>query len=207
MSNNGQLIETIVSHPNFYKIRARLRANIYHVLSARDPMQTTNVFAKNFSSSEEGQIIIALLKDYLECAQLYNTLEVFLPESGNMNKLLSRDQLKVFMAIDQSPGIPLLFKLLETPKRSGNLSLKLPSLSIPSFKGKPPPEEFTDKFKSNETQDILASESSNEDSYLEEEQLDFHQLLRIPRRGNEPSEFSPYEEEEEFAAPPRKKSL
>ncbi|CAG9322889.1 unnamed protein product [Blepharisma stoltei] len=215
MLNNGQLIESIISHPNFPKIRARLRANIYHVLAARDPMQTTNVFAKNFSSSEEGQIIIALFKDYLECADLYNTLEVFMPESGNMNILPSRDQLKALLGIELQPGIPILVTVIENI--ANKKRAKMPSLQIPSFKGKN--ETITQKFGIGEfdrkaaqknPKDVLELEESS-DSGVEEEQLDFRQLLRIPRRNDkiidEKEELEEEDEEEDYRPPVRKKSL
>ena len=88
------MIQALTNTQKFKEIRAKLREAMFQILAAKDQYQTTNFFAKNFLSTDEGHLIGGIIKDYLECLNLVSTLSVFTTEVGGLSKVYSRDMIE-----------------------------------------------------------------------------------------------------------------
>lgn len=183
------MIQALTSTPKFKEIRAKLRAAMYHILSQKDQYQTTNFFAKNFLATEDGHLIGGIIKDYLECANLTETLSVLNTEAGGLSKVYNRFTIEKVLRKKFVDGVPILVTLLAKDSEVPSAKGTMPNLSIPSFKPKNNLLELLERPKENPDQKINLC-SSNEDIY-DDEEIDFRELLQVPEEDSFNSDAKP----------------
>ncbi|OMJ73236.1 hypothetical protein SteCoe_28111 [Stentor coeruleus] len=194
MSMKDHMIQALTNTQKFKEIRAKLREAMFQILAAKDQYQTTNFFAKNFLSTDEGHLIGGIIKDYLECLNLVSTLSVFTTEVGGLSKVYSRDMIEKVLNRKFPEGIPILISLISKESTTFSPKGKIPNLTIPSFKPKNNLLELLDRPKDSPNDKIIFGSSNDENP--EDQDMDFQDLLQVPE-----------DDDDSYEAPVRKKSF
>jgi hypothetical protein len=172
------MIQALTNTPKFKEIRASLREAMFQILAQKDQYQTTNFFAKNFLATEEGLLIGGIIKDYLEKSGFSHTLNVLTKEAGGLGKVMSREMIEKSLNKKFPESVPILICLLSkdlTP--STTVKGKMPSLTIPSFKPKNNLLDLLERPKDDSGKNV---NSSNEENFDEDDDIDFQDLLHVP---------------------------
>ncbi|OMJ73425.1 hypothetical protein SteCoe_27871 [Stentor coeruleus] len=194
MSMKDHMIQALTNTQKFKEIRAKLREAMFQILAAKDQYQTTNFFAKNFLSTDEGHLIGGIIKDYLESSNLLSTLSVFTTEVGGLSKVYSRDMIEKVLNRKFPEGIPILISLISKENVTFSPKGKIPNLTIPSFKPKNNLLDLLDRPKDSPNDKIIFGSSNDENP--EDRDMDFQDLLQVPE-----------DDDDSYEAPVRKKSF
>lgn len=179
MSMKEHMIQALTNTPKFKEIRAKLREAMFQILAEKDQYQTTNFFAKNFLSTDEGLLIGGIIKDYLEKLGFSHTLSVLQKEAGGLGKVMPREMIEKTLNKKFPENIPILISLLNkdiTPSTA--TKGKMPNLTIPSFKPKNNLLDLLERPKDDSAGKVI---SSNDDNFDEDDDdIDFQDLLHVP---------------------------
>lgn len=100
------------------KMRAELRANVFHVLekgsSFQNKLYTDKI--KDFVSNNNGSLLLSLVKDLFEYLELTFTASVFDSETGAAHQYQYKDKDDIFeeLSLSKDDTRPLLLQILET---------------------------------------------------------------------------------------------
>lgn len=132
-TNLEEMVEkTLESTGVLPKMRAELRANVFHVLekgsSFQNKLYTDKI--KDFVSSNNGSLLLSLVKDLFEYLELTFTTSVFDSETGAAHQYQYRDKDDIFeeLSLSKDDKRPLLLQILETyqsQSKSTNEVIKL----------------------------------------------------------------------------------
>eukprot|EP00761_Pharyngomonas_kirbyi_P007392 gb/GECH01007402.1/.p1 GENE.gb/GECH01007402.1/~~gb/GECH01007402.1/.p1 ORF type:complete len:182 (+),score=59.24 gb/GECH01007402.1/:1-546(+) len=104
------------------KVRARLRAEVFHSLEENDQIQESPPL------NETNLIINELVRDYLEWNRYNHANSVFIKESGQPSESLQRkflaSELNVGSIYHEKPDIPLLYGIIEMLRSSKSEKIK-----------------------------------------------------------------------------------
>ncbi|KAL5236057.1 hypothetical protein ACI65C_003467 [Semiaphis heraclei] len=99
------------------KMKAELRANVFHVLEKGSAFQnklyTDKI--KDFVSNDNGSLLLSLVKDLFEYLELKFTASVFDSESGAAHQYQYKDKDEIFeeLSLSKDDKRPLLIQILE----------------------------------------------------------------------------------------------
>ncbi|KAF0773005.1 FGFR1 oncogene partner-like [Aphis craccivora] len=132
-TNLEEMVEkTLESTGVLSKMRAELRANVFHVLekgsSFQNKLYTDKI--KDFVSSNNGSLLLSLVKDLFEYLELTFTRSVFDSETGATHQYQYKDKDDIFeeLSLSKDDKRPLLLQILETyqsQSKSTNEVIKL----------------------------------------------------------------------------------
>lgn len=110
--------KTLESTGVLHKMRAELRANVFHVLekgsSFQNKLYTDKI--KDFVFNENGLLLLSLVKDLFEYLELTYTSSVFDPETGAGLQYQYKNKNDIFqeLSLSKDDKRPLLLQILET---------------------------------------------------------------------------------------------
>ncbi|XP_025205340.1 FGFR1 oncogene partner-like [Melanaphis sacchari] len=117
--NLEEMVEkTLESTGVLPKMRAELRANVFHVLekgsSFQNKLYTDKI--KDFVSNNNGSLLLSLVKDLFEYLELTFTTSVFDSETGATQQYQYKDKNDIFeeLSLSKDDKRPLLLQILET---------------------------------------------------------------------------------------------
>ncbi|XP_060833813.1 centrosomal protein 43-like [Rhopalosiphum padi] len=117
-TNLEEMVEkTLESTGVLPKMRAELRANVFHVLekgsSFQNKLYTDKI--KDFVSSNNGSLLLSLVKDLFEYLDLTFTTSVFDSETGAAHHYQYKDKDDIFeeLSLSKDDQKPLLLQILE----------------------------------------------------------------------------------------------
>ncbi|XP_022170813.1 FGFR1 oncogene partner-like [Myzus persicae] len=118
-TNLEEMVEkTLESTGVLSKMRAELRANVFHVLekgsSFQNKLYTDKI--KDFVSNNNGLLLLSLVKDLFEYLELTFTSSVFDSETGAAHQYEYKDKDDIFeeLSLSKDDKRPLLLQILET---------------------------------------------------------------------------------------------
>lgn len=118
-TNLEEMVEkTLESTGVLSKMRAELRANVFHVLekgsSFQNKLYTDKI--KDFVSNNNGTLLLSLVKDLFEYLELTFTTSVFDSETGAAHQYQYKDKDDIFeeLSLSKDDKRPLLLQILET---------------------------------------------------------------------------------------------
>ncbi|CAI6361932.1 unnamed protein product [Macrosiphum euphorbiae] len=118
-TNLEEMVEkTLESTGVLSKMRAELRANVFHVLekgsSFQNKLYTDKI--KDFVSNNNGTLLLSLVKDLFEYLELTFTTSVFDSETGAAHQYQYKDKDDILedLSLSKDDKRPLLLQILET---------------------------------------------------------------------------------------------
>lgn len=160
--------QTLETNGILNKMRAELRANVFLALEEKDALRNSNIRNKKLDrllATEDGQLIIGLVYDFLEYFNCDSTIQVLEPESGNADKFLNREEISKKLKIISNVEEPLLQEVLRRSKKSEiETSLKLNASKEPNKL----PEEAE---KSKDTLNNFVKERNEKNSLMKKDRL------------------------------------
>lgn len=163
--------QTLETNGILNKMRAELRANVFLALEEKDALRNSNIRNKKLDrllATEDGQLIIGLVYEFLEYYNCDSTIQVLEPESGNIDKFLNREEISKKLKINSAVEEPLLQEVLRKSKKSEmEISLKLNASKEPHRQ----PEELKQAEKSKDTLTSFVKERNEKNNLMKKDRL------------------------------------
>ena len=172
------VIQTLESNGVLGKLRAQLRSSVFSVIENQDSQskmqvgfQWENPLAPKITETQEGQLCIDMIREFLEFYRMDYTLSTFLPECSLSQEPKTRNEIENQVGLDPTDtSMPLLMHLIVSFMKG--VKTKLPNGDRPQPAESSPASEKQEKPASNllDVDDEVKSKPMNDEVKAQEAQ-------------------------------------